>query len=236
MRERSKPSIAILASGNGTTAETFIHATQNDNIFAKVSLVICNNPPEKAGVYNRINELNNQYGLDIETLEISGRTHPEGNVGRGQTLSESSEICRQVSKRNIAHIACMGYLKMIRGELIEEYGWHPSHKSIYEARMTNTHPGILPETEDTYGINASAKVLSLGLKQTNHTVHLVGAGIDQGPILAEHPVKVLQDDTAQSLFDRVQVVEKKTLPHVLSEFLLKQQEYFLIASNDAADH
>jgi hypothetical protein len=45
----------------------------------------------------------------------------------------------------------MGYMKMVRGELIEEYGWLPHFDSIYQARMSNTHPGPLPETVDTYG-------------------------------------------------------------------------------------
>lgn len=226
MSERiHKPTIAILASGSGSTAEAFIHATQDGRVAAEVGLIVCNNPPEKAGIFARANKLNALYGLDVETVEISGRTHPEGNVGRGQTLGESSAICERVSKGGFAHVALMGYMKMVRGELIEEYGWQPTYTSIYHARMTNTHPGPLPETEDTYGIHTSERVLELGMSASRHTVHLVADGIDRGPKIAEHPVEVVDGDTAQSLFDRVQVVEKAALPYVIGKFLQEQGDY-----------
>ena len=225
MVERHIPGIAILASGGGSTAEAFIHATQDGRVAAEVGLVISNNPPDKAGVHSRIETLSRRYGLDIEMAEISGHTHPEGNVGRGQTLAESSAICELVTRLGIVHVALMGYMKMVQGELIETYGWLSRYSSIYEARMTNTHPGPLPETEDTYGIHTSEKVLELGLAQSRHTVHLVAAGIDRGPKLAEHPVDIIEGDTAGSLFTRVQVAEKVALPYVIGNFLREQGNY-----------
>lgn len=219
------PKIAILASGSGSTAEAFIHATQDGRIDAQVGLVVCNNPPDRAGVYGRINRLNKRYNLDVETVEISSKTHPNGNIGRGQTLAESSAICEKVNRSNIAHIACMGYMKMIRGDLVEEYGWLPHFSSVYQARMTNTHPGPLPETENTYGVHASERVLELGMMSSKHTVHMVSAGVDRGPKIAEHPVEVFSDDSPQDLFDRVQVAEKIALPYVLGKFLKEQEEY-----------
>lgn len=219
-----RPTIAILASGNGSTAEAFIHATQDGRVDADVGLVICNNPPDKAGIYRRIERLNQCYRLDIEIKEISGRTHPGGNVGRGQTLAESAAICEKISRDNFTHVALMGYMKIVRGDLIEEYGWRPSFNSLYEARMSNTHPGPLPETEDTYGIFASARVLELGLTTSKHTVHTVAPGVDRGPVIAEHLVAVHAGDTAQDLFNRVQQVEKDALPRALDTFLKAQAE------------
>ncbi|HUA12951.1 MAG TPA: formyltransferase family protein [Candidatus Sulfotelmatobacter sp.] len=220
-----RPGIAVLASGSGSTAEAFIHATQDGRVDVEVGLVICNNPPEKAAIYDRIAILNQLYGLDIETAEISGKTHPEGNVGRGQTMAEAAAICEHISRGDFVHVALMGYMKMIRGELVEEFGWLPSFSSIYQARMSNTHPGPLPETEDTYGIHTSERVLELGLAASKHTVHLVASGIDRGPKIAEHPVEVHPDDTPQDLFDRVQIVEKVALPYVLDKFLKEQAAY-----------
>lgn len=225
MSELHNPTIAVLASGSGSTAEAFIHATQDGRVAAEVGLIICNNPPEKAGIFAKIDRLSQQYGLSIEATEISSRTHPDGNVGRGQTLAESAAICERISRGGFAHIALMGYMKMVRGELIEEYGWKPSFNSIYQARMTNTHPGPLPETEDTYGIHASERVLELDMSVSRHTVHLVADGIDRGPKIAEHPVEVLANDTPQDLFDRVQVVEKAALPYALGKFLREQESY-----------
>jgi folate-dependent phosphoribosylglycinamide formyltransferase PurN len=120
----------------------------------------------------------------------------------------------------------MGYMSIARGELVEEYGWLPSHTSPLQARLSNTHPGPLPETADTYGIHASERVLELGLKQSKHTFHLVSAGVDEGPIYAEHPVDVPENCTAQELFERVQVAEKAALPYAINDFLKQQRAFY----------
>lgn len=226
MSELHTPTIAILASGEGSTAEAFICATQESNVNAEVGLVICNNPPEKAGIYSRIDRLNDKYGLDIETVEINSRTHPAGNVGRGQTLQESSAICERINQGNFAHVALMGYMKKIRGDLLEEYGWLPSYNSIYQSRMLNSHPGPLPETADTFGVHASQRVLDLGMWASKYTIHLVAAEIDEGPKIFELPIHLTNDETAQSLLHRTRAVEKGVLPHVIDKFLKRQSEYF----------
>lgn len=225
MSAEHKPRVAILASGGGTTAEAFIEATQDGRVNAEVGLVICNNPPDKAGVYERVAQLNRRFGLDIQTRQISGRTHPGGPAGRGQTDEESAAICEAVSKDGVDLVALMGYMKLVRGELVEEYGYKPHFSSIYEARMLNTHPGPLPETEDTWGIHTSERVLELGMLLSRHTVHLVAAGVDRGPIIAEHTVDVYRDDTPQDLFDRVQRIEKSLLPFAINDFLIEQEAY-----------
>jgi phosphoribosylglycinamide formyltransferase 1 len=132
-------------------------------------------------------------------------------------------ICKRVQQADCGHIALMGYMRIIRGSLLEKYGWQPGYTSPYQARMSNTHPGLLPETRDTYGVHASERVLQLGLPFSAHTFHLVGAEVDEGPILAEHPVQVLDDDTPKSLFARLQAVEKTTLPYAINHFLREQE-------------
>jgi phosphoribosylglycinamide formyltransferase-1 len=222
----SKPLIAILASGSGSTAEAFIEAAQSGRVAAEIGLVVCNNTPQNARIYDRVADLNERHGLDIEVTHISGRTHPQGNVGRGQTLSESEAICDRIQEGGFAHVALMGYMKMLRGALLDEYGEQPFHKSIYQARMSNTHPGSLPETTDTFGMQPSELAVGGGWKVLRHTVHLVSADVDGGTLLAEHPVHVLENDTPQRLFDRVQAVEKAALPYVVGNFLRQQGEYY----------
>lgn len=223
--EVSKPKTAILASGGGTTAEAFIHATQDGRVpVTDVDLIVCSQPSNVAGVYKRAEALNRQYGLDIDVVHISGITHPKGVQGRGQTDEESTAIRDLLRDRGIDHVALMGYMRIVRGPLLDEYGYHPGQNK-YDARMTNTHPGPLPETRDTYGDGASAKVLSLGMEVSRHTVHLVAAGVDTGPILAEHPVEVKEGDDPQRLFERVQVVEKAALPYAINEFLNRQMAH-----------
>lgn len=225
MSELHNPRVAILASGSGSTAEAFIHATQDGHADAEVGLVICNKPPDQAGIYGRIGRLNKQYGLDIETTYISKEQYPDGPTNRGQTLAESAALCKKIAEGGYDHVALMGYMVIIQGALMAEYGRQAYHTSIYDTRMSNTHPGPLPETEDTYGIHASEKVLKMGMSVSKHTFHLVAPGIDRGPVIAEHPVEVLPEDTAEDLFARVQVAEKAALPYALDKFLKKQEAY-----------
>lgn len=217
--------VAILASGSGSTAEAFIHATQDGRVAAEVGLIVCSQPRGKAAIFDRVDRLNAQFGLDIEVVHIGATTHPEGNIGRGQTLSESAAICDLGKRRGIEHFALMGYMRIVQGDLLDQYGYHfDRHTSELEADMTNNHPAPLPYTRDTYGAGASAKVLELGMKRSCHTLHVVSAGVDAGPIIAEHPVEVKEDDTPQSLFERVQIAEKVGLPYALGKFLREQDE------------
>src|SRR5205823_1529684 len=115
-------------------------------------------------------------------------------------------------------VATMGYMVIITGDLLEQYGSLPSHQGQkYEARMVNTHPGPLPETADTWGIHASERVLERGLANSAHTVHVVAGPVDLGEIVAVHSVPVVDGDTPEALFDRVQATEKAMLPGALND-------------------
>ncbi len=240
MAELHIPRVAILASGSGTTAEAFIHATQSEVVEADVGLVICNNSRDsfirktgRGGIYDRITRLNKEYGLDIEVATINARGH---EVGEGEkwregdvTLAESEALAEKLVSTGVAHVALMGYMKILKGAIVDEYGWLPHYDNIYDARMSNTHPGPLPETENTWGIHASERVMELyragELVHSKHTFHLVAEGVDKGPKIVEHSVDILEDDTPESLFDRVQVVEKHHLPLDIGNFLMGQGEY-----------
>jgi phosphoribosylglycinamide formyltransferase-1 len=217
MRELHKPGIAILASGSGSTAEAFIHATQEGIVDAEVGLVISDK--DDAGVFDRVKRLNKAYSLEIETM------------------------IEAISDGGFALVALMGYMRIIaaEGDLMKEYGWlpeyeerYPENKGIYLARMINTHPGILPETTDTWGTNTQQMVLDLKLSETAHTVHAVTAEIDAGPIFAENRVPVYQDDGVGSLFARVQRIEKAHLPVDIDRFL-REQRAFYNSLDDARD-
>lgn len=226
MSERDKPSIAILASGSGSTAEAFIHATQDGRVKAEVGLVICNNSPAKAGIYERVNRLNQNYKLDIPVLRISAATHPSGAGLRGeQTLEESLAIAKEVDSAGCTLVALMGYMKKVRGALLEEYGWLPHMSSPSQARMLNTHPGPLPQTEGLYGLQIQEAVISSGLGYSAHTVHVVSEKYDQGKIIGEAQVPVVPGDTPETLFQRVQNVEKAKLPLIIGYCLVERGHY-----------
>lgn len=219
-----KPSIAILASGGGTTAEALIHATQTGMVDADVKLVIASKPD--TGIFGRIDRLNKQYRLGIKALHISGLTHPDGAGKRGeQTMAESSAISDEIDKHDISLVALLGYMKKVRGPLLERYGSLPGHESIFQARLINTHPGPLPQTRGLAGLSAQEKVLELGMAHSAQTLHVVAEDYDTGVIYAEHCVPVMPGDTADSLFAAVQATEKAHLPADINRFLADQRSY-----------
>ncbi len=74
--------------------------------------------------------------------------------------------------------------------------------------MLNSHPALLPAFP---GTRAVADALAYGVKVTGATVHLVDAGVDTGPVLAQHAVPVRPGDTVDELHERIKVVERRLL-------------------------
>jgi phosphoribosylglycinamide formyltransferase-1 len=222
-----RPRIAILASGGGTTAEAFIRAGQEGLINVDVGLVICSR--RSAGVFDRIKDLNKEYGLHIDCILINHQTHPAGygeNVGRGeQTGGEEAAILAAILGGNYDLVALMGYMKKIGPNLTEAFGWLHSYTSVFQARMLNTHPGLLPDTKAMFGEQIQKYVLDHKLPYTGQTLHAVSDEYDAGPIIAEHKVPVEPGDTSTTLFARVQAVEKSNLPRDIADFIKARQAY-----------
>jgi phosphoribosylglycinamide formyltransferase-1 len=89
----------------------------------------------------------------------------------------------------------------------------PCFLSRFIGRVVNTHPALLPAFP---GAHAVAESLESGVKVTGCTVHLVDAGMDTGPILAQQVVPVLDGDDETSLHERIKVVERRLLVEVLA--------------------
>jgi phosphoribosylglycinamide formyltransferase 1 len=89
----------------------------------------------------------------------------------------------------------------------------PEFLSKFEGRTLNTHPALLPAFPGAHGV---ADALAHGVKLTGCTVHLVDAGTDTGPILAQQAVPVLDDDNEQTLHERIKVVERRLLVDVIA--------------------
>jgi phosphoribosylglycinamide formyltransferase-1 len=89
----------------------------------------------------------------------------------------------------------------------------PYFLSRFIGRVVNTHPALLPAFP---GARAVPESLDYGVKVTGCTVHLVDAGMDTGPILAQHVVPVLDGDDEASLHERIKVVERRLLVEVLA--------------------
>lgn len=89
----------------------------------------------------------------------------------------------------------------------------PEFLSRFPGRVVNTHPALLPAFP---GAHAVPEALDHGVKVTGCTVHLVDAGVDTGPILAQRAVEVLDGDDEQALHERIKIVERRLLVDVLA--------------------
>jgi phosphoribosylglycinamide formyltransferase-1 len=90
----------------------------------------------------------------------------------------------------------------------------PQFLTRYLGRIVNTHPALLPAFP---GAHAVPESLDYGVKVTGCTVHLVDAGMDTGPILAQEVVPVLDDDDESALHERIKVVERRLLAQVIAD-------------------
>ena len=89
----------------------------------------------------------------------------------------------------------------------------PQFLTQFCGRTLNTHPTLLPAFPGAHGV---ADALAYGVKITGCTVHLVDAGTDTGPILAQQPIPVLDDDDEETLHERIKVTERRLLVEVVA--------------------
>lgn len=89
----------------------------------------------------------------------------------------------------------------------------PQFLSRFHGRIVNTHPALLPAFPGARGV---ADALAYGVKVTGCTVHLVDAGTDTGPILAQQSVPVLDGDDEETLHERIKVTERQLLVDVVA--------------------
>lgn len=101
-------------------------------------------------------------------------------------------------------VVCAGYMHLFR----------PPFFAYYGGRIVNTHSAPLP---DFPGAHPIEDVLAAGVAETAATVHWVNEGIDTGPVIRAERIPVLAGDTVETLRARVQAVEHRLLPEVVSE-------------------
>jgi phosphoribosylglycinamide formyltransferase-1 len=94
----------------------------------------------------------------------------------------------------------------------------PHFLSRFMGRIINTHPALLPAFP---GAHAVRDALDYGVRVTGCSVHLVDAGTDTGPLLAQEAVPVLDDDDEAALHERIKVVERRLLAEVLAAVALR---------------
>lgn len=117
----------------------------------------------------------------------------------------SDEVVTALRSAGVEAVAIAGFGTVI-----------PKAATDLPGQILNTHPSLLPSFK---GWHAVREALDYGVKVTGCTVHIVTEEMDAGPILAQEPVRVLDDDTEETLHERIKEVERWLYPKTIKEFL-----------------
>jgi phosphoribosylglycinamide formyltransferase-1 len=111
-----------------------------------------------------------------------------------------------LADRGVDLVVCAGFMHLLRPNFLERFA----------GRIVNTHSAALPEFPGAHPIE---DVLAAGAKETAATVHYVDEGVDSGAVIAAERVPVREDDTVESLRERVQAAEHRLLPRTVRELI-----------------
>jgi phosphoribosylglycinamide formyltransferase 1 len=178
--------IGVLGSGKGSNFVAIADACAAGKIPARIALVLS----------------------DVETSGILGhareRNFPARFIAPGKfrtKLEEESENAYIAALReaNVDLIVLAGFMRVLKGDFLR----------AFEGRIVNVHPSLLPSFP---GLEAWKQAWEAGVKVTGCTVHFVDAGVDSGPIIGQQTVAVLDDDTAETLHQRIHAAEHELYP------------------------
>jgi len=121
-------------------------------------------------------------------------------------LTYTHDVVDALARHGVDLVAMAGF-----GTILEK----PIHDAFPD-RIVNTHPALLPAFK---GWHAVEDALAAGVKVTGCTVHIARLEVDEGPILAQEPVRVFDVDTVETLHERIKQVERRLYPAVLRELV-----------------
>ena len=202
--ENSQPlRIAVLISGSGRTLKNFIDLESTGELPVDIKLVISSDPDAGGLQYAR--------KADISSLVFQRSSYPAGDPGHESYSADIFAACREAQ---VDYVVMAGFLKYI-----------PIPKD-FEQRVLNIHPSLIPEFcgHGMYGHHVHTAVLQQGAKVTGCTVHFADNIYDHGPILWQQNVPVHDDDTSETLADRVFAAELEAYPKVLRLLAANQLE------------
>ena len=181
--------VAALISGRGSNLQALCEAARDPAYPAEIALVLSNRP-DAPGL-----EIAKGYGA--ETLAIDHRP-----FGKDREAHERA-IDVALRQRGIEWVALAGYMRVLTPFLV----------NAWAGRMLNVHPSLLPAFP---GLDTHARALKAGVKLHGCTVHLVNEGVDEGPILGQAAVPVLDGDNEAALAARVLRAEHRLYPACLA--------------------
>jgi len=182
--------VMVLLSGRGSNFRAIHDAVLAGKIDGEIVLVF-SNKEDAAG-------LRTARERGLETMFINPKLYPE-------KIDYDKEIVREAQKRQVDLICLAGYMKVLT----------PYFCEAFRNRIMNIHPALLPSFP---GLHVQQKAIDWGVRWSGCTTHFVAAEVDMGPIILQAAVPVLQDDTEESLADRILVEEHKIYPESVRLF------------------
>lgn len=183
--------LVVLASGTGSLLESVLAAAVGDYPARVVAV----------GTDRECRALEIGSGAGVATFTTQVRDHAD-RAAWDVALTEA------VAAHEPDLVVSAGFMKILG----------PTFLGRFQGRVLNTHPALLPSFP---GAHAVSEALAYGVRVTGSTVHLVDAGTDTGPILAQEPVAVLDGDDESSLHERIKVVERRLLVDVIAAVALR---------------
>jgi phosphoribosylglycinamide formyltransferase-1 len=187
--------IAIFASGRGSNFQAILNAIDSGLLPAQIAVLISNKS-------------------DAGAMEIA-RAHniPTQHLSRKMFSSEEAladAMLEVLEKNHGEFIALSGYMKKIPAQVIHQY----------RDRIVNIHPALLPSFggEGMYGYRVHEAVIASGEKVSGATVHLVDEEYDRGPIVLQKTIAIAQNETPDSLAEKVLKIEHEIFPLALKAF------------------
>lgn len=130
---------------------------------------------------------------------------PTAYVKPGKKSEFEEEIIRLLEENNVELIVLAGFMRILS----------PNFVNHFPLRIINIHPSLLPSFP---GLEAQRQALEYGVKITGCTVHFVNEMVDAGPIILQEAVPVYDDDTVESLSNRILEKEHKILVEAIRLF------------------
>ena len=188
----AKARIAVLISGTGTNMAALLYAAKAADCPYEIILVASNN--SDAG------------GLKLAEAEgIATFAHPH----KGLMREEHDAIMQEALVAAKAdYVALAGYMRILSAGFV----------SKWEGRMLNIHPSLLPKYK---GLHTHERAIEAGDSHGGCSVHLVTAELDDGPILGQTQVAILQGDTADNLAARVLIAEHQLYSRTLAAYIAR---------------
>lgn len=183
-----KRRVAILISGRGSNMAALITAAKAPAFPAEITVVI-SNKPDAAGLAKA--KENNVATLVIDSAPF----------GKDRAAFEAA-LQAALDQHGIELICLGGFMRLLTTEFVERWA----------GKMLNIHPSLLPSFR---GLDPHGQALRAGVKVSGATVHFVTPEMDAGPIVMQGAVAVRDDDTPDTLAERVLRLEHRIYPDAL---------------------